>query len=294
MKIAYVYDVIYPYIMGGVEKRIWELARRLVGRGHEVTIFGMKYWDGEDIIYNEGVRLWGVCSPHPLFSNGHRSVKESLYVSYKLLSPLHKERFDIIDVANFPYFPCFSAKFASVTRRSKLFVTWHEVWNNYWFEYLGKKGLLGKIVERMVARLSNKFVVNSESTKRGLKAIGVKDEITVIPNGVDFLKAQNIASHDKFTDAIYIGRLLKEKNIQLLVKAINCIRNEKPDIRCTIIGNGPERENLKCLIHELNLNDNIHLEGCLESEELVFSSIKSSKVFVLPSVREGFGLVVLV
>ncbi len=34
MKIAFVYDVIYPYIKGGVEKRVWELAVRLSHRGH--------------------------------------------------------------------------------------------------------------------------------------------------------------------------------------------------------------------------------------------------------------------
>ena len=43
MKIAFVYDVIYPYVKGGVEKRVWELRHRLAKRGHEVHIFGMKY-----------------------------------------------------------------------------------------------------------------------------------------------------------------------------------------------------------------------------------------------------------
>lgn len=33
MKIAFVYDVIYPYVKGGVEKRVWELATRLAKRG---------------------------------------------------------------------------------------------------------------------------------------------------------------------------------------------------------------------------------------------------------------------
>jgi len=43
MKIAFVYDVIYPYVKGGVEKRVWELATRLIRRGHEVHLFGMKF-----------------------------------------------------------------------------------------------------------------------------------------------------------------------------------------------------------------------------------------------------------
>ena len=49
------------YYIGGVEKRVWELARRLALRGHDVALFGMKYCDGNDTIEKEGVRLWGVC-----------------------------------------------------------------------------------------------------------------------------------------------------------------------------------------------------------------------------------------
>ena len=41
MKIAYVYDRIYPYLKGGAEKRILEISKRLAERGHEVHLF----WD---------------------------------------------------------------------------------------------------------------------------------------------------------------------------------------------------------------------------------------------------------
>ena len=61
MKIAFVYDAIYPYVKGGVEKRIWELAVRLSSRGHDVHLFGMKFWEGGDILVHEGISLHGVC-----------------------------------------------------------------------------------------------------------------------------------------------------------------------------------------------------------------------------------------
>lgn len=293
MKIAFVYDGIYPYTIGGVQKRIWELATRLAQRGHEVTIFGMKHWEGEDITYKEGVRLWGVCPPQRLFVNSRRSIKEALYFAYKLLPPLLKERFDVIDAANFPYFPCFPAKLASVTKRSQLVITWHEVWGNYWYEYLGKKGFLGKVVERTVARLNDKVVANSEATKKGLKTIGVRKEISVIPNGVDVQKAEKIVRSNEGSDVIYVGRLSKEKNVHLLIKATGYVKREIPGIRCTIIGDGPEKENLQRLISQLNLRDNTCLKEVVESEEQVFSWMKASKVFVLASVREGFGIAIL-
>ena len=57
MKIAYVYDAVYPWIKGGAEKRIYEISKRLVERGHEVhlrkvfliklflKVCGIKRWD---------------------------------------------------------------------------------------------------------------------------------------------------------------------------------------------------------------------------------------------------------
>lgn len=49
VKIAYVYDAAYSWIKGGAEKRIYEILKRLVERGHEVQLFEMKYSNGEFI-----------------------------------------------------------------------------------------------------------------------------------------------------------------------------------------------------------------------------------------------------
>ena len=74
MKIAYVYDAVYPWVKGGAEKRIYELSRRLAKRGHEVHCYGMKWWPGEDEILKDNVHLHGICPPMPLYSNGKRSI----------------------------------------------------------------------------------------------------------------------------------------------------------------------------------------------------------------------------
>ena len=110
MKIAFVYDVIYPYVKGGVEKRVWELAVRLAHRGHEVHLFGMKFWNGEDTINREGVFLHGVCPAQKLYTSGRRSIWQAFYFSFHLLSHLLKEKFDIIDCQQFPLFSCYTSK----------------------------------------------------------------------------------------------------------------------------------------------------------------------------------------
>ena len=63
MKIAFIYDCLYPWVKGGGEKRIYEL-------GHEIHLFGVKWWNGPDIIEREGVIIHGVCEKMELYVNG--------------------------------------------------------------------------------------------------------------------------------------------------------------------------------------------------------------------------------
>lgn len=297
MKIAYVYDVIYPYVKGGAEKRIWEISKRLARRGHEVHIFGMKFWDGvveEDVIRKEGVFMHGICDPQDLYvAEGRRSIKEAMYFAQKLISPLLKGDYDVIDCQAFPYFPCFSAKLCSMLKRTPLIITWHEVWDDYWYVYLGRNGLFGKLVERLVSRLTGNIIAVSARTKRDLERIGVKSEIIEIPNGIAIEKIAQIAVSANESDIIFAGRLIRDKNVDVLIKAVGLVKKEIPEVKCTIIGGGPEQSGLEVLAAELGLKENIEFTGFLDESEGLISRMKSSKVFVLPSTREGFGIVAL-
>ena len=290
MKIAFVYDVIYPYVKGGVEKRVWELATRLTSRGHDVHLFGMKFWDGEEILIREGVFLHGVCPAQKLYFGGRRTIWQALYFSIHLVSPLLKERFDIIDCQQFPYFSCFSAKFFSETKKIPLVITWHEVWGDYWYEYLGWKGFVWKTSERLVARLTSENIAVSKTTAKNLNNLGVCHEITIIPNGIDLTKLRSISPSPESWDIIFVGRLIKEKHAEMLIHAVELLLHEFPDIRVLIIGEGPEYLKLKHLIDEKKMNDSIHLCGFYPNHDDLIAQLKSSKVFVLPSTREGFGI----
>ena len=293
MKIAQVRDTIYPYTKGGAQKRVWEISKRLAIRGHEVHLFGMKYWDGKDVIVKEGVYLHSVCEPQKLFVGGRRSIKGAIYFSYKVLVPLLKEDFDIIICDSAPYFHCFSAKICSLLKRTPLVITWLEVWDDYWYEYLGKKGVFGKVVEKITAQLADTNIAISERIKRNLENIGVKREVKAIPVGIDFGEIERIKGSGERLDVIFAGRLIKEKNVDVLIKAINLVRKEVPDVKCMVIGDGPEKGNLKKLANDLEMDNNIEFMGFLENYNDVILYMKLSKVFVLPSTREGFGIVVL-
>jgi glycosyltransferase involved in cell wall biosynthesis len=290
MKIAFIYDCIYPWIKGGGEKRIYEISKRLASRGHDVHIYGIKWWGGSDIIEKDGVIMHGVCQPMELYVDGRRSISEAITFSIRLLPHLYNQKFDIIDVTAFPYFSVFTTKLISIIKRSPMVITWHEVWRDYWYDYLGRNGSFGKSIENITSKLG-KSVAVSQMTKSNLELIGKKN-VSVIPNGIDVKRVSKIAPNIEKCDVIFVGRLIKEKNVDILIKAVDFISHELGDVKCHIIGNGPEKEKLIKLVKNRRLNDKITFLEFMEHDDIL-SRMKSSKLLVLPSSREGFGMVVI-
>jgi glycosyltransferase involved in cell wall biosynthesis len=293
MKIAFVYDVIYPYVKGGVEKRIRELAVRLAARGHDVHIIGMKYWEGPDSLRVDGVTLHGICPAQPLYADGRRTIREAIYFTTRLIPFLMREEFDIIDCQQFPYFPCFPVKIVSIVKKKPLVITWHEVWGEYWYEYLGWKGAFGKITERLVTGLTRNNISVSGITAKKLRHLGVRGEIRIIPNGIDPGQMRSISPSAEPSDIIFVGRLIKEKHVDMLVRAFAVLLREFPDRTLLVLGDGPEREAVRSLVRDLAIEDRVILKPFLDSHDEVISLMKSSRVCVIPSTREGFGIAAL-
>ncbi|NMB85472.1 MAG: UDP-D-galactose:(glucosyl)lipopolysaccharide-1,6-D-galactosyltransferase [Methanosaeta sp. PtaB.Bin018] len=290
MRIAYIYDAVYPWIKGGAEKRIYELSRRLSARGHEVHCYGMKWWPGDGELQRDGVCLHGICKPMPLYHEGKRSLWQAACFARKVLSI--KSNFDVIDCQNFPYLPCFSSKLLCSSLRSELFITWLEVWGDYWYEYLGKKGFIGRSIEWAAANLTDRNIAISTRTMRDLKEIGAR-EVQIVPGGIDLKGLERVPASSKESDVIYVGRLVEHKNVDLLIKAIGIAKEDIPDIRVIVVGDGPERGRLAALVRELGLEKNVKFTGFLEDHDEALAIMKSSRAFVSPSTREGFGMAAL-
>lgn len=293
-RFAFVSDSVFPFNKGGKEKRLYEITRRLVRDGREVHIYTMKWWPGPKTIRQDGVYLHAISKLYPLYKNDKRSMTQAILYSLTCFKLLFV-RFDVIDVDHIPFFPLFTVKIVCLLRRKKLYATWHEVWGTkYWKEYLGgMQSHLGAISEKISMKLPDIIVSNSEHTTARLKSCGVKKPVYTIPLGVDLENIYAMQADEHKSDIIYAGRLIDHKNVNLLIEAVSKIKKSKPDILCIIVGDGPEKNSLKKLVHDLGLEANITFYKFFEKHEDVFALMKASKMLVLPSIREGFGLVVL-
>ena len=294
MKIAFISDAIYPYNEGGKEKRIFEVTTRLAKKGHDIHLYCMKWWEGLKDRKENGVNLHAICKKYPLYTGKRRSMIQALMFGLDCLK-LIKEDFDIADVDHMPFFPLFSLKPVCILKRKKIIATWHEVWGReYWREYLGWKGIFGYLIEKLSVFMPDEIISVSECTTKKLKNnLRSNKKIYTIPNGNDFEKIQKIKPAERKSDVIFAGRLLSHKNVDVLIKSIHLIKEKKQKIKCLIIGEGPEKKNLEVLTQKLNLEKNIKFLDFLETHDDVYAQMKSSKVFVLPSTREGFGIVVI-
>jgi glycosyltransferase involved in cell wall biosynthesis len=295
LKIAIVSDAIYPYNKGGKEKRIYEISTRLAKRGHKVTIYSMKWWEGADSRVDEGVQIKAISPYFPLYSGEKRSIKEALFFSLYCLKLL-KEDFDIIDVDHMPHLVLFSTKLVALLKRKRLHVIWNEVWGvSYWIKYMGPSGVLAGLIEKITSMLPDKFTAVSEHTATALtEQLKVPPQkIAVVPNGISTTELEGIVPAASSSDVIFVGRLLSHKNIDVLIQSIALLKAKYPRIKCIIVGKGPERNSLIELAKENELLENIEFIEAIEDHHALYALMKSSRVFAFPSTREGFGIVVL-
>lgn len=297
MDIAFVSNVIYPFVKGGSEKRIYEIGRRLATEGHDVTVYGRHFWNGPSTMNYEGMTLQATAPRAELHRGDRRSITEAITFSLQLLPSLlthiDDRGHELIVVSVFPYFPVLATKLATLGRDIPLLTTWHEVWLAYWKEYLGVLAPFGKVVERVTASTHQFPIAVSQVTADRLATIGPKRErIRVIPNGINTAQICNAplpSEPDGGHDVLFAGRLVEHKNVDYLLTAFNRVADQY-DASLGIVGDGPEAESLKQQTSGMDAEDRIDFLGFLDSYEEVLGHMRAADVFVSPSTREGFGI----
>jgi glycosyltransferase involved in cell wall biosynthesis len=295
MRIAYVYDSVYPFVKGGGERRIYEVASRLSHRGHEISILGMKCWDGPRSFRDNGLYYRAISRRiNPFHRSGRRSISQALGFGASAWQMLGHGHYDVVDCGQWPYFHLLAAKAYSIFRRTTFIVAWYEVWKDHWLEYLGKLGVCGMVAERAFCRLPDRIVAVSEMTRRELVDLGTdRERVTVIPLGIDVGRIQSVPAGPVATDLAYCGRLKNHKNVHLLIEAIALLKRSHRGISAVIIGDGPESAALRRLAAQLGVDENIIFTGALDDFDEVIGWLKASKIFLNPSTKEGGGSITL-
>lgn len=124
-----------------------------------------------------------------------------------------------------------------------------------------------------------------------LRKCGTATPITTILNGFA-LQHLPTAQEKQPLSLIQVGNLKKQKRFDVTIRAFAAIRAAHPEATLTIIGHGGEREALQALCQELQITDAVRFLGQIHNRE-VLAEMAKHQFFVMPSVREGFGIVYL-
>lgn len=110
------------------------------------------------------------------------------------------------------------------------------------------------------------------------------NNITYLPNFIRIEKKEiSNVNIEKSKQVLFVGRLSKEKGIDVLIKATKIAKESCPEISVKIIGDGPERKNLEELVRKLNLEKNIKFLGKIPNEK-IFLYYQKSLAVIMPSV----------
>jgi glycosyltransferase involved in cell wall biosynthesis len=230
-----------------------------------------------------------------LYTRGRRRILPPLLFGLGVLMHLrrHGSRYDVVHTASFPYFSLLAAGAARRRGGFRLFVDWHEAWTRrYWREYLGALGgRIGWRVQRACLRVEQRAFCFSRLHERRLHELGLRGELTRL-EGQYAGQVEAGDPLDARTVAVFAGRHIPEKRVPALVPALAAARRDLPDLRGEIYGDGPERAKVVAAIREYRLDDAVVAPGFVDAAVLE-QALATALCLVLPSQREGYGLVVI-
>jgi glycosyltransferase involved in cell wall biosynthesis len=302
MRIAIVYDCLFPNTVGGAERWYRNLAERLDGE-HEVVYLTRRQWGDEGpetpfptLAVSPGSELYTASGRRRIWP----PVRFGIGVLWHVLR--HGRRYDAIHMASFPYFSLLGAWLALRLNRShaRLIVDWHEIWSlTYWRSYLGRFG--GRIaywVQSLCLRLPDRSFTFSRLAEARARELGHRAPITRLTGEYaenDEERRSLLESEKRGSDpptALAAGRQIPEKRVPSIPGAIAVAARELPDLCCVILGDGPDAETTRAAIRDLGLEQRVELRGRVD-HSAVMRALAQAACLVHPSMREGYGLVVV-
>ncbi|MFN8195060.1 MAG: glycosyltransferase family 4 protein [Nocardioidaceae bacterium] len=267
---------------GGSEVWVGQMARGLVQRGVEVTMLCPRYPGALRREVVDGVHYRRVAG------------RLTVYLVVPLLALLRRlPRHDaVVEIQNGVPFLA-----ASYSRKPVLVVVHHvhrEQWRILFRPALARFGwwLESRVAPR-VARHAP-YVTVSEATRQELADLGVDAErVSVVRNGSPTKDVANEpSSRSDVPEMLVLSRLVPHKRVEIALEAAQRLRHELPDLQVTVVGEGWWHQHLTDRVAELGLRDVVTFTGHV-SEAEKHRLLGRAWVHALPSVKEGWGLVVV-
>ena len=295
LRIAIVYDRVFPASYGGVERWFRTLAEALSALGHQVTYLTTDHWDSAPPPQIASVEILPLLASSDIYANRRRRIQPVLRFGSAVAKYLvqHGSSFDVIHTtAASP--AAARAVVALAGKRGYIPVLdWWEVWGSAgWRAYLGPaRGELAARLERRLARSPHMPVVYSRlPADRLIDMRGRNDALHlsgILPRTT--LPLQALPAQPRLLIA---NRLIPEKQTAAILPALVLAQQALPALTAVIVGLGPLEPELRAEIARLGLRQSVTLCAGISDVELA-NLMREALCLVLLSRREGFGLVSL-
>ena len=160
------------------------------------------------------------------------------------------------------------------------------------------RGKLFTAMKRWVLRRANTVTVVSKAMRDDCQLLGIDAErIRIAPMGVD-LQETFVDTAGEKNGLVFAGRLVEKKGVTYLLDAMQNLRNTHPDLRLTVVGEGPDRSILEAQVARLRLQNHVKFVGG-QTQASLAAILQASEIAVMPSVvaatgdQEGLGLVAI-
>jgi glycosyltransferase involved in cell wall biosynthesis len=265
---------------GGSEKYLMEVATGLAARGHRITFRTAHYPGALQREVVAGVRIVRRGNHHTVFPRA------------LLAQALGRHRADVVvDVQN-------GVPFLSPWVRGSTPVVnlVHHVHREQWPVVFGPGlaafgwWLESRLAPRVYRR--SRYVAVSDSTRRELAGLGIDAaRITVIHNGTDAVADEKLC-RSRHPQVIVLGRLVPQKRVEIAMTAVRDLLPEHPDLELVVVGSGYWDTKLHEAATALGIADRVRFTGHV-SEAEKHRLLAQAWVLALPSLKEGWGLVVV-
>lgn len=159
-------------------------------------------------------------------------------------------------------------------------------------ELINKSRAFSPAYKHKIRKFDAVYAINSETGKilsdalakpcSRLMELAVADEF----RNLDFEKKQN-----EKIQIVFLGRLIEKKGLMLFLDVIKALKCEN-DFKVKIYGDGPLKDRITSYIRDNHLQDKVELCGAIE-HSLVTDAYKNADIFVMPSLRETSGNVII-